>query len=35
MAGKKSRGLGRGLDALFGDVEVNLEPAEKKKMKKL
>lgn len=36
MAAKKSRGLGRGLDALFGDVEVNLEPAakpEKKEMK--
>ncbi len=24
--GKKSKGLGRGLDALFGDVEINLEP---------
>lgn len=24
--GEKSKGLGRGLDALFGDVEINLEP---------
>ena len=24
--GKKSKGLGRALDALFGDVEINLEP---------
>ena len=23
---KKAKGLGRGLDALFGDVEINLEP---------
>lgn len=28
MAAKKARGLGRGLDALFGDIEVNIEPAE-------
>lgn len=30
-SGKKSRGLGRGLDALFGDVEINLEPEIKEK----
>ena len=24
MAAKKSRGLGRGLDALFGDMEVDI-----------
>lgn len=28
MAAKKTRGLGRGLDALFGDVEVNLSVKE-------
>lgn len=35
MAGKKSRGLGKGLDALFGDVEVNLEPAAKNEKKEI
>ncbi len=31
MAAKKTRGLGRGLDALFGDVEVNLSVKEEGK----
>ncbi|MDD6310863.1 MAG: ParB/RepB/Spo0J family partition protein [Firmicutes bacterium] len=30
-ASKKSRGLGRGLDALFGDVEINPTPAKENK----
>ncbi len=33
-AAKKARGLGKGLDALFGDIEVNIEPAEKPTDKK-
>ena len=32
-AQKKARGLGRGLDALFGDVEVNSQRAQQKKEK--
>ena len=33
-AAKKARGLGKGLDALFGDIEVNIEPAEEPTDKK-
>ncbi|MBQ0078929.1 MAG: ParB/RepB/Spo0J family partition protein [Eubacterium sp.] len=30
MAAKKARGLGKGLDALFGDMEVSIQPESKK-----
>ena len=33
--GKKSKGLGIGLDAMFGDVEINLEPEVKEKRRSI